>query len=162
MVAFSDVSSAVPIRRQQARGRKGMRGGSALGGLARLLGVALLLAAAGIWMTAAPLWDGAMMLMRLAVSMLFLCTGLVLLQVARQRSTDEVHLDRRAGVLRHIRRGRDGIARVQRSIALAELDEITVADDHLILTAHDGAVLLELSGLARDELQLIQRAMRKL
>ena len=164
MVAFSDVSSPVSNAAPRAGwGKRHRRSGlQALAGVARFTGVVLMLASVGIWILSGPLWDAEMILLRLAVSALFMCIGLMLLHAGRGHLRDEVHLDIRAQELRHIQRGRDGIARVQRRFALAELGEITVSDDQLILKSRTGEVVMELSGLAREQLHLIDRKLRNI
>jgi hypothetical protein len=164
MVAFSDVASPVTSTApRNGWGKAHIKSGlKALAGIARFTGVVLMLAAVGIWIISGPLWDAEMMLVRLAVSVLFMCSGLMLLNAGRGQLRDEVHLDTRTQELRHIQRGPDGIARIKRSFALTELGQITVSDDQLILTAHGGDILLELSGLSREQLHLIDRELRKI
>lgn len=137
-------------------------GRRAVAGLLRFTGVVLMLAAVGIWILSVPLLDAEMMLLRLAVSVLFMCTGLMLLHAGRPTLRDEIHLDPRRRELRHVQRDRDGIARTRRSFAMAELGEITINDDHLILRSTTGEVVMELSGLPRAQLHLIDRELRNI
>jgi hypothetical protein len=132
-----------------------------LAGLARFAGVVLMLAAVGIWIISVPMADAAMLVLRLAVSIFFMCLGLMFLQVGRLTLQDEIHLDRKAGALRHVQRGRDGIARVRQEVALADLGPVEIDDDTLILHGRDGAPILELTGLPRDQLHLVTRALNE-
>ena len=167
MVAFSDVlpvgaraGQRPLIEKQAARGRRPAR--RAFAGVLRFAGVVLMLAAVGIWILSVPLLDAEMMLVRLAVSVLFMCCGLMLLHAGRRQGRDEIHLDPRSRELRHVHRGRDGIARTRRSLSLADIGGITVADNQLIVQSHAGDVLLELSGLPREQLHLIERELRRI
>ncbi|MEE4347336.1 MAG: hypothetical protein V2I53_11120 [Paracoccaceae bacterium] len=165
MVAFSDVVPAganVKPRWMSRKATKGQRraGRLALAGIARFTGVVLMLAAVGIWILSGPLLDAEMMLVRLTVSLLFMCTGLMLLHGGRGSVRDEIHLDPQTRELRHVQRGRDGIARTRRSFAMTDLGEITISDDQLILKSGTGEVVMELSGLPREQLHLIDRELR--
>ena len=159
MVAFSDViPSDLPHGLRLSKNSQVRRTSSAgLCGLMRLAGIALLLAAVGIWILAVPRLDAEMLLVRLAASMLFLSTGLMLLHAGRNPWRDEIQLDPRSGTVRHVQRGRDGIARTRRSVRLADLGAITIVDDQVILRSVTGQVVMHLSGLPRAQLQLIER-----
>ncbi|MCD1624456.1 MAG: hypothetical protein ACU0B7_00055 [Paracoccaceae bacterium] len=136
-------------------------GSRALASAARFTGVVLMLAALGIWILNGPLWDAEMMLMRLAVSVLFMCAGLGLLQFGRARPQDEIHFDASKGQLRHVLRGADGIARVRQRFALCDLGEIAIDVDRMILRDRSGEIVMELSGLPRASLQIIRDALRQ-
>lgn len=169
MVSFSDVGPLAPLAplspsrpdmaRNAATAPQVRRNGGwrALAGLSRFAGAVLMLAAVGIWMLSGPLWDAQMMLMRLGVSVAFMCLGLVLLHAGSRRTRDEIQLDLKAGQLRHLRRGRDGIARTCRTVELSSVAEVRVADDHLALRDRNGALVLELTGLAQDQILAIRR-----
>lgn len=167
MVAFSDVMpTAVSAKqrpltqKQAARGKR--PGRRAFAGVLRFAGVVLMLAAVGIWILSVPLIDAEMMLVRLAVSVLFMCIGLMLLHAGRGQGRDEIHLDPRSRELRHVQRGRDGIARTRHVIAMADIGGITVVDNALIVRSPAGDVLLELSGLPSAQLHLIERELRNI
>lgn len=166
MVSFSDVlpvksilspATAGATKGQAAPERAPRHGWRAVSGLSRFIGVVLMLAAVGVWLISAPLMDAQMMLLRLGVSVLFMCLGLVLLHAGRRTARDEIHLDRRAGELRHIRRGHDGIGRVRQRITLNKLAEVVIDEDRLLLRGDCGQILLELSGLERDQLLSLQK-----
>jgi low affinity Fe/Cu permease len=162
MVALSDVELSAAMHERPARdAARPRRRKRALSGIARFAGVVLMLAAVGIWIVSAPMFDSGMMVLRLAVSVFFMCMGLMLLQVGRGAARDEIHLDRRAGALRHIQRGRDGIARTRHEVALADLGEATILEDTLILRDRAGTIVMELSGMPRDQLQLIDRELQR-
>lgn len=165
MVAFSDVVSAgVSDKPRLLKDRQAQRtrrsGRKAVAGLVRFAGVVLMLASVGIWILSVPLLDAEMMLVRLAASVLFMCTGLMLLHAGRSNVRDEIHLDPRSRELRHVQRGRDGIARTRSSFKMDDLGEITIVDDQLILRSTQGEVVMELSGLPREQLHLIDRELR--
>lgn len=177
MVAFSDVEPSVAIEtprkgaslthtgpriKERSRSAQPRAGRQALAGAARFAGVVLMLSALGIWILSGPLWDAEMMLVRLAISVLFMSLGLMLLHAGRGRVRDEVHLDTRAQQLRHVQRGRDGIARTRQTFAMSDLGEITVDDDVLILRSRAGDIVMELSGLSQEQLHLMKRELRKL
>lgn len=129
----------------------------ALAGGARFVGVVLMLAAVGMWILSGPLWDAEMMLVRLAISVLFMCLGLMLLHAGRDGLRDEIHLDQTAHELRHVQRGRDGIARVVRRLPLADLGGASIAQDTLTLRCKAGEIVMEVSGLAQDTLSTLDR-----
>jgi low affinity Fe/Cu permease len=161
MVALTDVELSKALNtsanRAPSRPRRRKR---TVAGLARFAGVVLMLAAVGIWIVSGPLVDSGMLALRLAVSVFFMCTGLMLLQVGRGSPRDEIHLDRKAGALRHVQRGRDGIARTRHEVSLDTLGQVAIEDDTLILHDRAGQVIMELSGLPRDQLHLIDRALQ--
>jgi len=159
---FSDLTPVVaPSTRPFIAVSMKRSGLSAFASAARFTGVVLMLAAVGMWMLNGPLWDAEMMLMRLAVSVLFMCAGLGLLQIGRACPQDEIHFDARKGQLRHVQRGMDGIARVQQGFALCDLGDIAIDEDMMILRDRSGEVVMELSGLPRDSLQIIRDALRQ-
>ena len=158
MVSMSDVELPKTRSTQVVRPRSPNR---TMAGLARFVGVVLVLAAIGIWIVSVPLADAAMLVMRLVVSLFFMCLGLMLLQVGRLSLQDEIHLDRKAGALRHVQRGRDGIARLRQEVALADLGPAEMDDDTLILHDRNGVLILELTGLPRDQLHLVIRALNE-
>lgn len=119
-----------------------------LAAASRFIGVVLILAAAGIWITATPFWDTGAVLIRLSLSALFLCFGLFFLQSGRGTMQDEIHLDSKRGELRYIQRGPDGIARLRQQIALGDLGRIASDGDLLVLLDRDGAIVMEVSGLS--------------
>lgn len=158
MVAVSNVA---PAERSTSTGRGAVSrfraAIRALAGGARFVGVVLMLAAVGIWILSGPLWDAEMMLVRLAISVIFMCLGLILLQAGRDELRDEIHLDQTADELRHVQRGRDGIARVVRCLPLATLGEASIAQDTLTLRCKAGEIVMEVSGLAQDTLSTLDR-----
>lgn len=157
MAYFSDVAPVASTASRPFAVVSSKRSGSrVIASAARFTGVVLMLAAVGMWMLNGPLWDAEMMLMRLAVSVLFMCAGLGLLQFGRARPQDEIHFDARKGELRHLERGVDGIARVRQRYALSDLGDITIDEDRLVLRDLSGEILMELSGLPRDSLQIIR------
>jgi hypothetical protein len=169
MVSFSDVlptasvlSPAMDDRQigKAAPKRAPRHGWRALSGLSRFTGVVLMLAAVGIWLLSGSLWDAEMMLLRLGVSVVFMCLGLALLHAGRRTARDEIHLDQRARELRHVRRGHDGIARLRQRLALRDLSEVVIDEDRLVLRGRDGQVLLELSGMDRDQLLAVQQQVK--
>jgi hypothetical protein len=167
MVAFSDVvPSGIPHDLRQSKDRQVRKTSSAgragLSVLMRFVGIVLMMAAAGIWLLSVPRLDAEMMLIRLAASVLFLCTGLMLLQARRSPVRDEIQLDPRSGELRHVQRGRDGIARTRHSFKIAELGAITIVDDQVTLRSVTGDVVMHLSGLPRAQLHLMERKLRNL
>ncbi len=169
MVSFSDVlptgsvlspAMDAPFRAAATPKKKPRHGWRALSGLSRFVGVVLMLAAVGIWLMSGSLWDAEMMLLRLGVSVVFMCMGLVLLHAGRRTARDEIHLDLRAGELRHVRRGHDGIARVRQQLAMRDLSEVVIDEDRLLLRGNCGQVLLELSGMDREQLLAVQQQLR--
>lgn len=169
MVSFSDVLPAGSGLSAKAPGagrvnaapqRSPRHGWRALSGLSRFTGVVLMLAAVGIWLLSGSLWDAEMMLLRLGVSVVFMCLGLSLLHAGRRKARDEIHLDQRARELRHVRRGHDGIARVRQRLALHDLSEVVIDEDRLLLRGNCGRILLELSGMDRDQLLAIQQQVK--
>lgn len=169
MVSFSDVLPLGSVMSpatddlhgtQTAAKRAPRHGWRALSGLSRFAGVVLMLAAVGIWLLSGSLWDAEMMLLRLGVSVVFMCLGLALLHAGRRTARDEIHLDQRARELRHIRRGHDGIARVRQRLALHDLAEVVIDEDRLLLRGICGRILLELSGMDRDQLLAIQQQVK--
>lgn len=90
MVALTDVELSKALNtsanRAPSRTRRRKR---TVAGLARFAGVVLMLAAVGIWIVSGPLVDSGMLALRLAVSVFFMCTGLMLLQVGRGSPRDE-------------------------------------------------------------------------
>jgi hypothetical protein len=179
MVAFVDVppsgsgrslrsSHARPLHDPQVQ-KTNCAGCSPLAGLRRFIGFVLMLAGAGIgagigagmWRHATPQLDAEMMLLRLAISILLFCAGAMVLRRAQTQLRDEIQLDPRSGTLRHIQRGRDGIARTRRSLKLADLGAITIVDDQVILRSVAGDVVLHLSGLPRAQLHLLERKLRR-
>ena len=161
MVSLSNVASVsenlTPGGASTSHRRSGLR---ALAGSARFVGVVLIIAAVGMWILSGPLWDAEMMLVRLAVSVFFLCLGLMLLQAGRGGLRDEIHLDQNARELRHVRRGPDGIARVIRRFALADLGDATIKEDTLTLRGKAGEIVMEVSGLSRDTLMTLNHGLR--
>lgn len=127
------------------------------GALARFSGTVLVLAAVGIWIVTVPVWDHAMWLMRAALSVLFLMTGMYLLQSGRGAPRDEIHYDAPARKLHHIRRGPDGIARICQTLPLEEMGKITCADDCLSIQNRDGAIVMTVSGLPCDMLRAFEQ-----
>jgi hypothetical protein len=119
-----------------------------------------MLAAVGMWILSGPLWDAEMMLVRLAISVLFMSLGLMLLYAGRDGLRDEIHLDQTAHELRHVQRGRDGIARVVRRLPLADLGEASIAQDTLTLRCKAGEIVMEVSGLAQDTLLTLDRSLK--
>ncbi len=119
-----------------------------LAAASRFIGVVLLLAALGIWITASPFADPALVLVRAGISALFLCFGLFFLQSGRGAMQDEIHLDSKRRELRYIQRGPDGIARLRRQIALGDLGRIASDGDLLVLYDRDGAIVMEIAGLS--------------
>ena len=169
MVSFSDVlpvGSALSPTASEAQDAQASLKGSprhgwrALSGFSRFVGVVLMLAAVGIWLLSGSLWDAEMMLLRLGVSVVFMCLGLALLHAGRKTARDEIHLDHRAGELRHVRRGHDGIARVRQRLALHDLAEVVIDEDRLLLRGKCGQILLELSGMDRDQLLAVQQQVK--
>lgn len=143
-----------------ARLTQPLRPGNTVAGAARFAGVVLMLAAVGIWIISVPLIDSGMLALRFVASVFFMCLGLMLLQVGRVTMRDELHLDRKAGALRHVQRGRDGIARLRQEVALADLGQVDLQDETLTLHDRAGAVILVVSGLPRDQVPLILRALQ--
>jgi len=163
MVFFSDVIPSVSQTERPVKAVLSPKSGSrAAAGAARFAGVVLMLAAVGIWILNGPLWDAEMMLVRLAASVLFMCAGLGLLHVGRSHPQGEIHLDTRTRELRHIQRGSDGIARVQQRFVLANLGDIIIEDDLMVLHDKSGDIVMELSDLPRDSLQIIRRALQNM
>lgn len=125
-------------------------------GALRFAGAAFLLAAAGMWIVPTPAWDAQMVLIRLAVSLAFGCFGFLLLHAGDNSLWDEIHLDRQAGELRHVQRGRDGIARLRQSVTLDDVGVVVVDEDTLTLHARSGEIVMEVSGLDRSTLKVLQ------
>lgn len=163
MVSFSEVPAAGPIAPGLSRAGSVRRGAlRTLRGGARFAGVVLILASVGIWMLNGPLWDAQMMLMRLAISVLFMGLGLMLLQSGRGRVSDEIHLDPVARELRHIQRGADGIARVRMRFALDDLGDVETGEGRLTLWSRRGEIVLDLPDLTQANLRMIDAAVRRI
>lgn len=157
MVFYSDISPLVDSRDAArdvtVQSRPAPR---VFSGSLRFGGVAFIMAAAGLWIVPAPAWDAEMVLIRLLVSLVFGCFGVLLIHAGDTSLWDEIHLDRQARELRHVQRGRDGIARLRQRVSLDVVDAVVIDEDTLVLQDRTGAIVMEVSGLDRSTLKTLQ------
>lgn len=125
-------------------------------GALRFGGVAFIIAAVGMWIVPAPAWDAQMVLIRLAVSLAFGCFGFLLIHAGDNSLWDEIQFDRQARELRHVQRGRDGIARLRQRVSLDDVDAAVIDEDTLVLRDRSGGIVMEVSGLDRSTLKALQ------
>lgn len=156
MVFYSDISPVVDrhdaARDVSVQSRRPQR---IFSGAFRFGGVVFLMAAAGIWIVPASEWDAPMVLIRFAVALAFVCFGFLLIHAGDNSTWDEIHLDRQAQEVRHVQRGRDGIARLRQRVALENVDSVVIDEDTIILHARSGEIVMEVSGVDRSTLKTL-------
>lgn len=140
MAAFSDVmANAVPVEpaRLLDGGRWLARGAQRLGG------VALVLAAAALWLQPGAMLDADVVLIKLGVSLAAGFIGLALVQGARARPSVQVAIDT---VRREVRLEREGATpRVIGRTAFADLGRAEHLGGMVRLWADDGTLIAEVA-----------------
>ncbi|MCM2561017.1 hypothetical protein M8756_01845 [Lutimaribacter sp. EGI FJ00015] len=157
MVALPDTVDHTP--RLQARPAR--QAFAALSASLRFMGVVMILSAVGIWLVPVTAGDGAMVLMKLLVSLLFGCMGAVIVQWGRDGRTDEIHIDTGAGELRHVSRSCDGGMRLRARYRLDELSDIRLQDGKLTVLGQGGAALVQLSAESVEDIGAIRAALMR-
>ncbi len=123
----------------------------------RFLGVVMNLAAVGIWFMPGERWDAEMVLIKLAVSVLFMCVGLALLHSGRHQTQDELHLDLSARELRHVVRGADGVGRLKTQCGFADLIDVQYEDGLFSAIGKDGVCVLQVHTGPIDNIKQIRK-----
>lgn len=108
----------------------------------RFVGVVAILSAVGVWVVQTRLWDVEIVLIKLVVSVIFGTAGMAMLQVGRDLGADEFHIDKTEGELRHVKRGCDGIVRLQASYRFADLGNVSIEGGILEAQDRSGAALI--------------------
>lgn len=108
----------------------------------RFVGVVAILASVGIWVVQTRMWDVEVVLIKLVVSVIFGTGGMAMLQVGRDLGEDEFHIDNTRGELRHVKRGCDGIVRLQAAYRFQDLASVQIEGGILEAKGKSGAALV--------------------
>lgn len=108
----------------------------------RFVGVIAILSAVGVWVVQTRMWDIEVVLIKLVVSVIFGTGGMAMLQVGRDLGEDEFHIDKARGELRHVKRGCDGIVRLQAAHRFADLGKVRIEGGILEAQDKSGAALV--------------------
>ncbi len=108
----------------------------------RFIGVVAILSAVGVWVVQTRMWDVEVVLVKLVVSVIFGTVGLSMLQVGRDLGEDEFHIDKARGELRHVKRGCDGIVRLQAAYRFEDLGNVRIEGGILEAQDRSGAALV--------------------
>jgi hypothetical protein len=110
--------------------------------LLRLVGAALLLASAGLWIAPGGAPQQELALMKMGASLFFACLGLVFIYAGQAGGTDEFHIDESKREIRHVLRGQDGIARLKARYRFNDLSDVRLDDGMLLARDRAGRVVL--------------------
>lgn len=122
-------------------------------------GFTLMAASVGIWVVSGAVDDAQLMMFKLIVTFVFFVTGLTLSLTSRRRNSPEVHMDAERRELRVVDRGCDGIARHKATLAYDDMRSVDFQEGMMLVTGHDGEVMLELPMGMVDNLAELKKAM---
>jgi hypothetical protein len=110
----------------------------------RFFGAVMILSSVGIWLVPVISGDGAMVLMKLLVSVFFACVGSVLIETGKNGATDEIHMCPETRMLRHVKRKCNGVAATRAQFDFDQISDIRLQDGMLKVLGDAGATLLSL------------------
>lgn len=111
----------------------------------RFFAVVLGMAALGLWLVPGATLDGAEMLVRLVMSLLFFGIAAGLWGAGSPRYDEEFHLDITNHRLSHVLRGRDGIARLKGAYGFDDLEDISLKGGVLMARLAGGQEVLRVA-----------------
>ncbi len=126
----------------------------------RLLGVALTLAAIGIWVAPGASWESDVMLFKLVLSVTALLAGFGLMHTSSTPSAPEVEIDTIRREVRLLRTAGDGSAEVLQRCAFADLSRAEQRGGHVRLWGQSGALLAEVTLTDRGVLKSLLAGLR--
>ncbi|KIN66286.1 hypothetical protein Z946_298 [Sulfitobacter noctilucicola] len=129
-------------------------------GAQRLAGVALTLAAIGLWLAPGASWEPDLMLFKLILSVSAVIAGLGLISASSTPPSPEVEVDTIRREVRLVRRLRGSAPVVLQSCPFAELAHVEQAGNNVSLWDKQGVFLAEVSLTDRNSLSSLLAGLR--
>ena len=126
----------------------------------RLIGAAILIAAAGLWLLPAGGWDAGVVLFKLVLSLTGVLAGLCLLQASATPDAPQIEIDVENRELRLIRTLRAGRVVVLRRCKFADLSHAERRGAHLRLWDETDRLMAEVTLTERDTLRAVVGGLR--
>lgn len=142
----NDIIRALEPARMVDGGRLIMRG------LQRMLGVALTLAAVGIWIAPGASWESDIMLFKLVLSLTALLAGLGIMQTSRKAAKPEVEIDTIRREVRVVRMGASGAPILLQRCPFGDLSRAEQDGNHVRMFGPDKNLLAEVTLTSRATL----------
>ncbi|MGC1495107.1 MAG: hypothetical protein WA790_04810 [Sulfitobacter sp.] len=126
----------------------------------RLMGVALIIAALGLWLAPGASWESDVMLFKLILSITAGLAGLGLMQSSATPQAPEVEIDTIRREVRLVRRAKDGHSDVLQRCAFAELGRVEREGAHVRLWDSSNTFLAEVSLSDRSAMSSLVSGLR--
>lgn len=150
MTATTDFMSNAAILKQPVRITDGGR--MVLRAFARLTGVALTVAAVGIWIAPGASWESDVMLFKLVLSLSAILAGIGMMQSSSRPAAPEVEIDSIRREVRLQRTQRGAAPEVLKRCTFADLSRAEVNGSHVRLYDADATLLTEVTLRDRNAL----------